>query len=160
MKIYHYDGTTGEYLGESDARVSPLESGVYLIPANATKEKPPKKTKGKALAFISGVWSLVPDHRGEEFYSIVDGSPVEVKSIGWVPDETVTKKKKQAGRPFKWQDDDWVVDLREETLKEILSLEASVTPRRLREAILSSEGLSWLSAVNAQIETLRLSLEE
>lgn len=36
MKVYHWEETTNIYIGCSDARESPLEPGVYLIPANST----------------------------------------------------------------------------------------------------------------------------
>lgn len=41
-------------------------------------------------------------------------------------------------------------------LAQIRELEASVTPRRLREAVLGDNG--WLNGVNAQIAALRSSL--
>lgn len=41
MIIYHYDGINKAYLGQSQARESPLEPGVFLLPANATFTEPP-----------------------------------------------------------------------------------------------------------------------
>jgi hypothetical protein len=38
---------------------------------------------------------------------------------------------------------------------QILALEATITERRKREAILTQEGRDWLTAVDAQIATLR-----
>ncbi len=38
---------------------------------------------------------------------------------------------------------------------EILSIEATVTQRRLREALLTDEGKTWLADVEARIEMLR-----
>lgn len=58
MKIYHYHPNTGEYLGEGIADESPLEKGVFLIPANATGKKPPKHTEGKATVFY-GEWEHI-----------------------------------------------------------------------------------------------------
>jgi hypothetical protein len=46
-------------------------------------------------------------------------------------------------------------DARAAILRQISALEASVTPRRAREAILSDAGRAWLANVDAQIATLR-----
>jgi hypothetical protein len=56
MKIYHYHSVTGEYLGDSIARESPLEPGVYLIPAHATDIKPPEPIEQKLRVFTQGQW--------------------------------------------------------------------------------------------------------
>lgn len=38
---------------------------------------------------------------------------------------------------------------------EIRNLEAQITPRRLREAVLTPEGKAWLEGIDAQIAALR-----
>lgn len=58
MKIYHYDFESGVYLGEGVADPSPLEEGVWLIPAQATEIAPPKISLGKYAAFKDGKWTL------------------------------------------------------------------------------------------------------
>jgi|DEB19_MinimDraft_3_1074340.scaffolds.fasta_scaffold24088_2 hypothetical protein len=40
-------------------------------------------------------------------------------------------------------------------LDEIRNLEAQITPRRLREAVLTPEGKAWLEGIEAQISALR-----
>lgn len=59
MKIYHYDRETGFFLGEDSAFESPLEPGVFLIPAWSTDIKPPSPADGEIAKFENGEWSLV-----------------------------------------------------------------------------------------------------
>jgi len=58
MKIYNYHPVTKELLSEGIADESPLEPGVYLIPAHATKKKPPTPLDGKAIIF-DGEWKHI-----------------------------------------------------------------------------------------------------
>ena len=64
MKIYHYDRNTGEYTGEGEARLDPMEAkkGVtrYLIPAHATTTAPQKAPEGKVSVFRDGGWVHSP----------------------------------------------------------------------------------------------------
>lgn len=45
-----------------------------------------------------------------------------------------------------------------DALQQISALEAQVTQRRLREAVLSPEGGAWLQSIETQIATLRSTL--
>lgn len=58
MKIHHYHQETLGYIGESDADESPLEPGVFLIPAHATVVAPPADVAGKTRHFEGGAWVL------------------------------------------------------------------------------------------------------
>ena len=54
MKIYNFDAESRAFISEGRADESPLEPGVYLLPANATFEEPPKTQTGQG-AFWDGV---------------------------------------------------------------------------------------------------------
>ncbi len=58
MNIYHYHPDTGIYLGTGKADESPLESGVWLIPASATTIEPPEPVDGFACVWANGDWEL------------------------------------------------------------------------------------------------------
>mgnify|MGYP001559909193 FL=1 len=54
--IYNYDPQTGVFVAEMLADESPLEPGVFLIPANATDVPPPSQ----AHSWRDGNWIIVP----------------------------------------------------------------------------------------------------
>jgi len=84
MQIYNYDGTTGEYLFTSLADMSPLEKGVYLIPANATTVAPPAAQVGYARVFGGSTWAQIRDLRGTKYW-LSDGSENIMISLGALP---------------------------------------------------------------------------
>lgn len=59
MKIYNYDATTGELLGESEARPDPMEPGRWLVPAYATTVTPPEAQAGQMRCFDGTAWVFV-----------------------------------------------------------------------------------------------------
>lgn len=65
MKIHHYCSETKELVYSEDAIESPLEPGVYLIPANATDIKPGKSRKGFTQVFDGESWSYLPEGQSE-----------------------------------------------------------------------------------------------
>jgi hypothetical protein len=58
MNIYHYHPQTGVLLGEDVADESPLEPGVWLIPAHATTITPPNAANDQQVVFIGDGWQL------------------------------------------------------------------------------------------------------
>jgi hypothetical protein len=58
MQIYHYHPDTREYLGHGPADPSPLEPGVWLIPANATGVQPPTAMDGKIRVWNGSAWAF------------------------------------------------------------------------------------------------------
>lgn len=61
MRIFNYHPVTGKFLGESVAEESPLEPGVFLVPAYATPIEPPATAEGQADFFVNGEWVVLDD---------------------------------------------------------------------------------------------------
>ncbi len=58
--VYQTD-QAGRYLGPIPADESPLEPGVWLMPAGCVEEPPPSAKKGQVAIWSEGRWALVPD---------------------------------------------------------------------------------------------------
>lgn len=84
--VYNYDPNTGEYLGPESAYESPMEPGVYLMPAHSTETVPPEAGGHQAAVYCDGVWSLVEDHRGEVWYDTATRERHEIKTLDVVPE--------------------------------------------------------------------------
>ena len=82
MIIYNYDAATKEYAGSENAFESPLEEGVYLIPANATEKQPPQVQQNEAVCFNGQNWEIKPDYRGQKQVEISSKNVSIVSVIG------------------------------------------------------------------------------
>jgi len=60
MDIFHYHPDTGIYLGQDKADESPLEPGVWLVPAHATELKPPQPGEGEEIVWTGEAWDVQP----------------------------------------------------------------------------------------------------
>jgi hypothetical protein len=58
MKIVYQTNADGAYVGQTAADESPLEPGVFLIPAGCVEEPPPAAPEGK-MAVWRGAWLLL-----------------------------------------------------------------------------------------------------
>lgn len=88
MKLYHYHKETGEYVGETDARLDPLETqkqgkDIYAIPAQASTDKPPATGSNKRAKRLSGGsgWKIVSDFRGSKYW-LEDGTEIVITELG------------------------------------------------------------------------------
>ena len=79
--VYNYDPITRTFTGASQADESPLEPGVYLIPAHATTIEPPAVADGKVARYRPDdvMWELVPDIRGTWYDA--DGQAVQIDDL-------------------------------------------------------------------------------
>lgn len=90
MKIYNYDAN-GMFIGSSEADESPLEEGVFLIPAMATDKDPLLPKDGFNVVFNGKKWEYIelpkikPEQPNE--YSVWD----EV-SWSWIEDTDLKKQ--------------------------------------------------------------------
>lgn len=56
MKIFHYSEQDGQLIGATSAIESPLEQGVFLIPAHATELQPLTEQDGFTVNFNGIEW--------------------------------------------------------------------------------------------------------
>jgi hypothetical protein len=85
MKIYWTHPDTREFTSVGHANESPLEPGVFAIPADATTVEPPEPEQGHARVFKDGAWAQVPDHRGETWWT-EEGVEVVIYELGEPPE--------------------------------------------------------------------------
>jgi len=77
--VYQTD-VSGLFVGEVQARESPLEPSVYMIPAGCVEVPPPVAEIKKVAVWMADAWALVADHRGEVWF--VGGEAVTVDFVG------------------------------------------------------------------------------
>ena len=156
MKIYHYDRDTFEYLYATDAEFDPAEleinhKKVYLIPANATKLKPPKTQEHEAALWQDTNWKIEPDYRNT--YVINEFKEIKlIKEIGALPDgyfaitEEQAEKVKQDPLYYIVQDGKLVVNPNYEEDKKAQEREKlqhfSLTKREVFLALYAAKGIT------------------
>ena len=110
MKIYNYHPEYKYFYCESVADESPLEPGVWLIPAYATEIEPPKCKSNQIQIFNGTSWDVIVDKRGT-YYSTETQKPIENLNPLEYP-ENSTKNAPPAvpeGKILKW-DNGWVLE--------------------------------------------------
>jgi hypothetical protein len=80
IEVYSFNPITKEYTGIVIADESPLEVGVYLLPANSTTEKPPKQSDQYIIIWDGKKWQKEKiKEKPEE--DRIDNSPNQVRAI-------------------------------------------------------------------------------
>ncbi|RLI53133.1 MAG: hypothetical protein DRP09_16440 [Candidatus Thorarchaeota archaeon] len=145
MKIYYYD-KEGIFIKEGKAHLDPLETEkqeklVYLLPAKATKKKPPVLKEGEAAVFNGKTWTKKPDFRGAVYYE-EDGRKVTIRETGKVlPPNAITTPPPEGMQEPGWENGKWVekfIDTPKKshlTEADIAELKAANTIAKLRSFI-------------------------
>lgn len=111
MQIFNYNAATGEFLSVGEARESPLEPGIFPMPANATDIEPPTPGPDEAAVFRDGAWSIVPDLRQVAVWDTATGKPVAINSIGIAAADVGVTTIDPGAAPAKWSGKAWVADI-------------------------------------------------
>ena len=109
--ICNVDKDTGEFMSAGVADFSPLEPGVWLIPAHAYQCEPPELESGFAAIRTEdgAAWQQVADHRGLTVYStITTGDFVVWSALGELPPEWTLEA--PSSEFDEWIEDEWVLD--------------------------------------------------
>lgn len=101
---------TGEFLGVSPADPSPLEPGVWALPAYSYQIEPPKLQAGFASLINrdSNGWEEVADHRGAMVYRTDTGEGGQWQALGDLPEGYTLQA--PASDFDTWVDGEWVLD--------------------------------------------------
>ncbi|MEG1798594.1 MAG: hypothetical protein RR214_00265 [Synergistaceae bacterium] len=107
---YTYNPTTGELTGETKAWESPLEPGIYHLPANATYTLPIAANEKEVACWDSATskWESRPDHRGETWWHTTTKEKKEIKEIGAI-DTTSYTQMEPSDYAAEWSGTAWVV---------------------------------------------------
>ena len=163
----------GVYLGETVADESPLEPGVWLLPAGCVEVAPPEVGQRQAAVF-DGDWKLVPDWRGVTLYSTADGAPLQTSEVGKTPADLGATEMERPSSDCVWGDGVWVVDAelraararqialahRDELLGQAAQLTSGLADAYLT-GLLSADEDAWFKAMAAYKRDLsRIELAE
>lgn len=83
MIVYGYSKKTGEYIGQEEVMLDPIDN-LPMVPAACSIDAPPEE-EGSVAVFEDGHWVLKEDHRGQVFYNQTTGEPLEISELGPIP---------------------------------------------------------------------------
>ena len=110
MKIYNYHSEYKYFINTSIADESPLEPGVFLIPAHATDIESPTCDSNQIQIFNGTSWDIIEDKRGI-YYSTQTQEVIENCNPLEAPENTTKEKPPEVpkGKVLKWNDG-WVLE--------------------------------------------------
>ena len=109
MDIYNFNKETKEFISKTLATESPLEKGVFLIPANATITKPLDTKENFAVCFNEDKqeWEYIEDNRNKTVYSTITKEASIVDYLGTIKDGFTLSVPTEFD---KWENNSWVID--------------------------------------------------
>lgn len=107
-KVVYQTDSNGLFIGTATADESPLEPGVYLVPAGCVEVPPPEIPKLKAAFWDGSAWRLVDYVGGLIVYSTDTGEPRTLEAFEPLPVGYTTKK---PGPNQVWKERAWVDDI-------------------------------------------------
>lgn len=154
ITVYGYHPSTLEALPNPlTADESPLEPGVYHLPEFTTQTPVPELKANQAAVYDAETdgWGVVPNFRGLQVYSTLDGSTAILKKLGDIPDGCTTKPRPSEAYDWDQKAQDWVINQEKQDelnqAAERAKVPAFVTMRQAR-LVLYHQGLY------AQVQTL------
>jgi hypothetical protein len=111
MEIYNYHPEYKHLTAVSIADESPLEPGVYLIPAYATDIKAPQYGESNQIQIFNGTsWEIIEDQRGT-YYDIPSGISQENYNPLIAPENATKEQPPEVseGKVLTWNDG-WVLE--------------------------------------------------
>lgn len=110
MNIYLYNPKTLEFTKQEVAFESPLEKGVFLIPADATTIPPPDPIANQAAVFDGKAWSTVPDWRFVPLWNTTTAQPDATIALGVLPADVGLTTLQPPSTPCLFVKGAWVAD--------------------------------------------------
>jgi hypothetical protein len=143
--VSSYSPYTREYRRADRANPSPLEPGVWLVPACAVLGKPEASARlghVMRLADDGKGWEEVEDHRGKTVYSVETGEAQVWEVLGAIP---ATHTLQEPGQYDQWSGDEWVEDEAAKTR----ALQANAT---LKKRLLNQLATDTITRLNYAVE--------
>lgn len=107
-KTVYQTNYLGLYVGPVEADESPLEPGVFLLPAGCVEMPPPPAPEFKIACWISPDWHLLDYFGGLVVYNVQTREPMTIDQVGPLPNGYTLKKP----APHQvWKSGQWVDDL-------------------------------------------------
>ena len=143
--IHSFDAATGEHVATRPARANPKRPDEPIVPAIATLIAPPAAGPDEAAVFdrAAGAWSLVPDHRGTEWWE-ADGTPHRIEALGEAPAAGAVLVAPPGPR-HRHDGSGWVVDVAAEAAAIYRAglVAANAQPARIENLFSQAERNAW-----------------